>query len=155
MEEKACYEFLRHLRDRIFVHTIKAYRQESRRFSGSSAPAPGNRSITSAFAAFFPLLYERASAKRPSPALARAFALPCWRASVVEQNPAALVATPKLQKLHGFRRWKKSTAYSTRSSETAAFAERDLLLLESLRLGIRNSELTGINIEHRYSRNAS
>ncbi|HET7210075.1 MAG TPA: tyrosine-type recombinase/integrase, partial [Terriglobales bacterium] len=75
-----------------------------------------------------------------------------WLASegVVEQNPAKLVATPKLpKKLPRVPTIEEmNSVLDGQMPETAAFPERDRLLLELLYgCGIRNSELTGINLD--------
>jgi integrase/recombinase XerC len=85
-------------------------------------------------------------------ALAAVRSLYRWlaREGVVEQNPAKLVATPKLPK----RLPRVPTIEEMNSvidgemPEVAAFPERDRLMLELLYgCGIRNSELTGINLD--------
>jgi integrase/recombinase XerC len=68
----------------------------------------------------------------------------------VEQNPAALVSTPKLpKKLPRVPTIEEmNSVLDGRMPETAAFPERDLLLFELLYgCGIRNSELVGINLD--------
>jgi integrase/recombinase XerC len=69
---------------------------------------------------------------------------------VVEQNPAALVSTPKLpKKLPRVPTIEEmNNVLDGKMPEVAAFPERDCLMLELLYgCGIRNSELIGINIE--------
>jgi len=69
---------------------------------------------------------------------------------VVEQNPAKLVATPKLpKKLPRVPTIEEmNSVLDGQMPEVAAFPERDLLMLELLYgCGIRNSELTGINLD--------
>jgi integrase/recombinase XerC len=69
---------------------------------------------------------------------------------VVEQNPAKLVATPKLpKKLPRVPTIEEmNSVLDGAMPEVAAFPERDRLMLELLYgCGIRNSELTGINLE--------
>src|SRR5439155_10320686 len=66
------------------------------------------------------------------------------------QNPAKLVATPKLpKKLPRVPTIEEMNfVLDGNMPETAAFAERDRLMLELLYgCGIRNSELTGINLD--------
>src|SRR5262249_8902572 len=68
----------------------------------------------------------------------------------VEQNPASLVATPKLpKKLPRVPTIEEmNSVLDGQMPETAAFPERDRLLLELLYgCGIRNSELIGINLD--------
>jgi integrase/recombinase XerC len=75
-----------------------------------------------------------------------------WLASegMVEQNPAKLVATPKLgKKLPRVPTIEEMNfVLDGKMPEIAAFPERDRLMLELLYgCGIRNSELTGINLD--------
>ena len=68
----------------------------------------------------------------------------------VEQNPAALVATPKLpKKLPRVPTIEEvNTVLDSQMPECSAFAERDQVILELLYgCGIRNSELIGINLD--------
>jgi integrase/recombinase XerC len=68
----------------------------------------------------------------------------------VEQNPAKLVATPKLpRKLPRVPTIEEmNCVIDGQMPEVAAFPERDRLMLELLYgCGIRNSELTGINLD--------
>jgi integrase/recombinase XerC len=68
----------------------------------------------------------------------------------VEQNPAKLVATPRLpKKLPRVPTIEEmNSVLDGRMPDTASFPERDLLMLELLYgCGIRNSELVGINLE--------
>src|SRR5205807_2028051 len=69
---------------------------------------------------------------------------------VVDQNPAALVATPKLAKtLPRVPTIEEiNSVLDGKMPEAASFPERDLLILELLYgCGIRNSELIGINLD--------
>jgi len=69
----------------------------------------------------------------------------------VEQNPAVLVATPRLpKKLPRVPSIEEiNSVLDGEMPECAAFPERDRLLLELLYgCGIRNSELVGIDVEH-------
>jgi integrase/recombinase XerC len=68
----------------------------------------------------------------------------------VDSNPAKLVATPKLpKKLPRVPTIEEmNSVLDGKMPETAAFPERDRLMLELLYgCGIRNSELTGINLD--------
>ena len=68
----------------------------------------------------------------------------------VEQNPAALVATPKLpKKLPRVPTIEEvNTVLDAEMPECSAFSERDQVILELLYgCGIRNSELIGINLD--------
>ncbi len=85
-------------------------------------------------------------------ALAAVRSLYRWlaREGVVEQNPAKLVSTPKLpKKLPRVPTIEEmNSVLDGRMPEASAFPERDQLMLELLYgCGIRNSELTGINID--------
>jgi integrase/recombinase XerC len=72
---------------------------------------------------------------------------------MVEQNPAALVSTPKLaKKLPRVPSIEEmTTILDGPMPEQATFPERDRVIFELLYgCGIRNSELIGINLEHIY-----
>jgi integrase/recombinase XerC len=160
--EKAVDEFLRHLREQnSSVHTIKAYAQDLDVFSCFVGPSTWKQIDHIRIRGFLSLLYERGLSKTSvARALAAVRSLFRWlaREGIVEQNPAALVATPKLpKKLPRVPTVEEvNRVLDAKAPETAAFPERDLLLLELLYgCGIRNSELTGINIEDiRYSESA-
>jgi len=150
----AVADFLRHLRERnASPHTIKAYTGDLANFS-AYAGSRGWKSIDHiAIRGFLSLLYEKGLGKTSvARSLAAVRSLYRWlaREGVVEQNPAKLVATPKLAK----RLPRVPTIEEMNSvldgkmPETAAFPERDRLMLELLYgCGIRNSELTGINLD--------
>jgi integrase/recombinase XerC len=85
-------------------------------------------------------------------ALAAVRSLYRWLAQegVVEQNPAALVSTPKLaKKLPRVPTIEEmNVVLDGQLPEVAAFPKRDRMMLELLYgCGIRNSELIGINVE--------
>ena len=155
-------EFLRHLREQnSSVHTIKAYTQDLDVFSEFVGASTWKQIDHIRIRSFLSLLYERGLSKTSvARALAAVRSLYRWlaREGVVEQNPAALVSTPKLpKKLPRVPTVEEvNRVLDAKAPETAAFPERDLLLLELLYgCGIRNSELTGINIEDiRYSESA-
>ncbi len=98
-------------------------------------------------------LYERGLGKTSvARHLAALRSLYKWlaREGVVEQNPAALVATPKLpKKLPRVPTIEEmNTVFTGEMPETAAFPERDRMIFELLYgCGIRNSELIGINLD--------
>jgi len=150
----AVADFLRHLRERnASPHTIKAYSGDLANFS-AYAGSRGWKSIDHiAIRGFLSLLYEKGLGKTSvARSLAAVRSLYRWlaREGVVEQNPAKLVATPKLAK----RLPRVPTIEEMNSvldgkmPEAAAFPERDRLMLELLYgCGIRNSELTGINLD--------
>ena len=151
---KAVADFIHHLRERnASPHTIKAYRQDLVLFSAYAGSRGWKQIDHIAVRGFLSQLYDKGLSK---PSVARALAavrsLYRWlaREGVVEQNPAKLVATPKLPK----RLPRVPTIEEMNSvidgqmPEVAAFPERDRLMLELLYgCGIRNSELTGINLD--------
>ena len=113
----------------------------------------GNRSITSSCEDFFRSSMTKGLSKTSvARALAAVRSLYRWlaREGVVEQNPAKLVSTPKLaKKLPRVPTIEEMNfVIDGEMPEVAAFPERDRLMLELLYgCGIRNSELTGINLE--------
>jgi integrase/recombinase XerC len=102
---------------------------------------------------FLSLLYERGLSKTSvARSLAAVRSMYRWlaREGFVDQNPAALVATPKLPKTlpRVPTIEEMNTVLDGDAPECAAFPERDLLMLELLYgCGLRNSELTGINLD--------
>ena len=152
--EKAIDEFLRHLREKnSSPHTIKAYAQDLDVFSAHIGADQWKKIDHIRIRGFLSHLYERGLSKTSvARALAAVRSLYRWlaREGVVEQNPAALVSTPKLpKKLPRVPSMEEmSRVLDTGMLEVASFPERDLVLLELLYgCGIRNSELTGINLE--------
>jgi len=153
--EKAVDEFLRELRQRnASAHTIKAYAEDLETFAAYIGPSDWKRIDHIRIRDFLSHLYERGLSK---PSVARSLAavrsLYRWlaREGVVEQNPAALVSTPKLpKKLPRVPTIEEmNSVFSGDMPETSAFPERDQLMLELLYgCGIRNSELVGINVEN-------
>ena len=152
--EKAVADFLRHLSERnASPHTIKAYSGDLDEFSAYAGSRGWADIDHIAIRGFLSQLYEKGLGKTSvARALAAVRSLYRWLAQegVVEQNPAKLVATPKLPK----RLPRVPTIEEMNSvldgkmPEVAAFPERDLLMLELLYgCGIRNSELTGINLD--------
>src|SRR5256714_4251602 len=151
---KAVADFLRHLRERnSSPHTIKAYSGDLANFA-AYAGSRGWKSIDHiAIRGFLSQLYEKGLGKTSvARSLAAVRSLYRWlaREGVVEQNPAKLVATPKLpKKLPRVPTIEEmNCVLDGQMPQEAAFPERDLLMLELLYgCGIRNSELTGINLE--------
>jgi integrase/recombinase XerC len=152
--EKAVAQFLRNLLARnASVHTIKAYTGDLANFSAYA----GSRSWQSidhvAIRGFLSHLYEKGLGKASvARALAAVRSLYHWLAQegVVEQNPAALVSTPRLpKKLPRVPTIEEmNTVLDGQMPETAWFPDRDRLMLELLYgCGIRNSELIGINLD--------
>src|ERR1039457_2469630 len=152
--EKAVADFLRHLRERnASPHTIKAYSGDLASFA-AYAGSRGWRLIDHiAIRGFLSQLYEKGLGKTSvARSLAAVRSLYRWlaREGVVEQNPAKLVATPKLaKKLPRVPTIEEmNSVIDGQMPEVAAFPERDRLMLELLYgCGIRNSELTGINLD--------
>ena len=152
--EKAVAQFLRNLLARnASAHTIKAYTGDLANFSAYA----GSRSWQSidhvAIRGFLSHLYEKGLGKASvARSLAAVRSLYHWLAQegVVEQNPAALVSTPKLpKKLPRVPTIEEmNTVLDGQMPEVASFPERDRLMLELLYgCGIRNSELIGISLD--------
>lgn len=152
--EKAVDRFLRSLRERnASAHTIKAYRGDLENFA-AYAGARGWGSIDHVtIRGFLSHLYEKGLGKTSvARSLAAVRSLYRWLAQegVVEQNPGALVSTPKLpKKLPRVPTIEEmNTVLDGEMPEVASFPERDRLMLELLYgCGIRNSELIGINLD--------
>ena len=152
--DKAVVDFLRHLRERnASPHTIKAYAGDLANFSAYAGPRGWKQIDHIAIRGFLSHLYEKGLSKTSvARSLAAVRSLYRWlaREGVVEQNPAKLVATPKLpKKLPRVPTIEEmNSVLDGQMPETAAFPERDRLMLELLYgCGIRNSELTGINLD--------
>ena len=152
--EKAIDKFLQSLRQRnASAHTIKAYTGDLSNF----AVYVGSRDWRSidhlTIRGFLSLLYEKDLGKTSvARALAAVRSFYGWLAQegVVEQNPAALVSTPKLpKKLPRVPTIEEmNTMLDGKMPEVASFPERDRMLFELLYgCGIRNSELIGINLD--------
>jgi integrase/recombinase XerC len=152
--EKAVAPFLQSLRQRnASIHTIKAYNGDLAEFSAYVGSRSWKEIDHVTIRGFLSRLYEKGLGKTSvARALAALRSLYRWLAQegVVEQNPAALVSTPKLpKKLPRVPTIEEMNGVlNGRMPEVAAFPERDLLMLELLySCGIRNSELIGINLE--------
>src|SRR5271170_6645526 len=152
--DRAAANFLRHLRERnASPHTIKAYRRDLALFAAYSGSRGWKQIDHIAVRGFLSQLYERGLSKTSvARALAAVRSLYRWlaREGVVEHNPAKLVATPKLpKKLPRVPTIEEmNSVIDGQMPEVAAFPERDRLMLELLYgCGIRNSELTGINLD--------
>ncbi len=152
--EKAVDEFLRTLRERnSSPHTIKAYAGDLDNFSSYVGSREWRSIDHLTIRGFLSHLYvkklEKASIAR---SLAAVRSLYRWLAQegVVEQNPAALVSTPKLpKKLPRVPTIEEmNSVLDGEMPEIAAFPEREQLMFELLYgCGIRNSELVGINTD--------
>src|SRR5713226_6609863 len=151
---KAVADFLHHLRERnSSPHTIKAYSRDLALFA-SYAGSRGLKQIDRiSVRGFLSQLYEKGLSKTSvARALAAVRSLYRWlaREGLVEQNPAKLVATPRLpKKLPRVPTIEEmNSVIDGQMPELAASPERDRLMLELLYgCGIRNSELTGINLD--------
>ena len=153
-------KFLASLRERnISPHTIRAYTRDL----GNLVAYVGSRKWSDidhiTIRGFLSHLYEKGLSKTSvARALAAVRSLYRWLAQegIVEQNPAALVSTPKLpKKLPRVPTMEEMNAVLDGTMpEIAAFPERDRLMLELLYgCGIRNSELVGINLDHIHLKN--
>jgi integrase/recombinase XerC len=139
-------------------HTLRAYRRELHNFAAWVAEHYGaewtvERIEHTHIRAYLGTLYDRGLSK---PSAARALAsIRSWfkwlaRTGLVEQNAASLVSTPKLPKhlprvpsIEQMNRVVDSV-----SEDAASWPARDRAILEMLYgCGIRNAELTGLNLE--------
>jgi integrase/recombinase XerC len=152
--EKAVARFLRNLLVRnASVHTIKAYTGDLKNFSAYAGARDWKSIDHLAIRGFLSHLYEKGLGKASvARSLAAVRSLYHWLAqeNVVEQNPAVLVSTPKLpQRLPRVPTIEEMNAVlDAQMPDVASFPERDRLMLELLYgCGIRNSELTGINLD--------
>jgi integrase/recombinase XerC len=151
---KATDKFLRSLRERnVSPHTIKAYSSDLENFSAYVGSRKWREIDHVTIRGFLSHLYEKGLAKTSvARSLAAVRSLYRWLAQegVVEQNPAALVSTPKLaKKLPRVPTMEEmNSVLDGAMPEIASFPERDRLMLELLYgCGIRNSELVGINLD--------
>lgn len=147
-------DFLLHLgENNASSHTIKAYRGDLANFAAYAGPRRWREIDHIVIRGFLSQLYEKGLGKTSvARSLAAVRSLYRWlaREGVVEQNPAKLVATPKLsKKLPRVPTIEEmNSVLDGEMPEAAAFPERDRLMLELLYgCGIRNSELIGINLE--------
>jgi integrase/recombinase XerC len=151
---KAVTNFIRHLRERnASLHTIKAYSRDLSLFAAYAGAREWKQIDHIVVRGFLSQLYDKGLSKTSvARALAAVRSLYRWlaREGLVEQNPAKLVATPKLpKKLPRVPTIEEMNfVIDGEMPEVAGFPERDRLMLELLYgCGIRNSELTGINLD--------
>ena len=151
---KTIEKFLASLRERnASAHTIKAYTGDLAVFSEYAGPRSLRDIDHVTIRGFLSRLYEKGLSKTSvARALAAVRSLYRWLAQegVVEQNPAALVSTPKLpKKLPRVPTLEEMiSVLDGGMPDVAAFPERDRLMFELLYgCGIRNSELVGINLD--------
>jgi integrase/recombinase XerC len=138
------------------AHTMRAYQRELRNFAAWAATSPEpsvDRIEHTHIRAYLGTLYDRGLSKA---SVARALAaIRSWfkwlaRAGYIEQNAASLVATPRLPKhlprvpsIEQMNRVVDSVG-----EDVASWPARDKAILELLYgCGIRNAELTGLNLE--------
>ena len=152
--QKATDEFVKTLGHRnASSHTIRAYRGDLDNFAAYAGSRDWKSIDHVAIRGFLSQLYEKGLSKTSvARSLAAVRSLYRWLAQdgVVEQNPAALVTTPKLpKKLPRVPTIEEmNTVLDGEMRDAAAFPERDRLILELLYgCGIRNSELTGIKLD--------
>jgi integrase/recombinase XerC len=152
--EKAVDEFLRTLRERnSSPHTIKAYAGDLYNFSAYIGSREWRSIDHLTIRGFLSQLYDKKLEKSSiARSLAAVRSLYRWLAQegVVDQNPAALVSTPKLpKKLPRVPTIEEmNSILDGAMPEVAAFPERDQLMFELLYgCGIRNSELVGIRTD--------
>jgi integrase/recombinase XerC len=149
-------------------HTVRAYRRELHSFAAFLAKRCGNAVVPAqiehpVIREYLGTLYAAGLSKS---SVARALAaIRSWfgwlaRTGHIEQNPARLVATPKLPKhlprVPGIEQVNqvldsidaRNTAKNEGRQTETAWPERDRVILELLYgCGIRNAELVGLNLE--------
>jgi integrase/recombinase XerC len=151
---QAVEQFLRWLQERnASPHTRKAYAGDLKNFCSYLGGRDWRNIDHVTIRGFLSHLYEQGLNKTSvARSLAAVRSLYRWLAQqgVVEQNPAALVSTPKLpNKLPRVPTIEEMNAVlDGEMPELASFPERDRLMLELLyACGIRNSELVSINVD--------
>jgi integrase/recombinase XerC len=154
--EKGIKQFLDILRSErnASAHTLRAYKNELYRFAEYLGPEVQWKDIDHVFIRGFlshlhTLGLSKVSVAR---ALASLRSLYKWlaREGIVQQNPAKLVATPRLpKKLPRVPTMEEINGLlNSEMPESATFAERDRAIFELLYgCGLRNSELVGIDLD--------
>ncbi len=152
---KGIQKFLESLRGErnASAHTVRAYGNELRRFGEYLGPEAGWKDVDHVFIrGFLSHLHSSGLSKvSVARALAALRSMYKWlaREGMVRQNPAKLVATPKLpKKLPRVPTMEEiNGVLNTDMPERAAFPERDRAIFELLYgCGLRNSELVGIEL---------
>jgi integrase/recombinase XerC len=152
---KGMDKFLEYLRAErnVSAHTLRAYKNELRRFAIYLGPAIGWKAIDHvSIRGFLGHLHSAGLSKvSVARALASIRSLYRWlaREGMVQQNPAKLVATPKLpKKLPRVPTMEELNGLlNSELPENASFPERDRAIFELLYgCGLRNSELVGIEL---------
>jgi integrase/recombinase XerC len=139
------------------AHTLRAYQRELHSFAAFQVERYGKKQSVdriehTQIRAYLGMLYDRGLSKASA---ARALAaVRSWfkwlaRAGYVEQNAASLVSTPKLPKhlprVPSIEQMNRTV--DSVSEESASWPARDRAILEVLYgCGIRNAELTGLNL---------
>src|SRR5690242_3859289 len=152
---RAVNNYMASLRERnTSPHTIRAYTGDLEIFAAYVGSRKWRDIDHITIRGFLSHLYEKGLSKTSvARSLAAVRSLYRWLAQegIVEQNPAALAATPKLpQKLPRVPTMEEmNSVLDGNLPEIAPFPERDRLLLQLLYgCGIRTSELVGINLDH-------
>ena len=153
--QRAVPQFLAELERRhASRNTVTAYRKDLAVFA-EFVGTQGLREVDHLrIRSYLSLLYER-GLKKSSVARAlaaiRSFFKFAAREGLIEQNPAALVATPRLPKqLPRVPTIEELAAvFDGKNNEVSAFPQRDDVIFELLYgSGLRNSELVGIELNH-------
>jgi integrase/recombinase XerC len=149
-------QFLQALRERnASANTITAYRKDLAKFSAYAGELDWKDIDHVFIRGFLSKLYEDGLGKTSvARALAALRSLYRWMEREgklkLEQNPAALVSTPKIAKVlpRVPTIEEMNSAFDGPMPEQASFPERDRVIFELLYgCGIRNSELVGIRLE--------
>ena len=151
----AIQQFLRALHQRnAAANTTLAYSKDLTDFCGYIGESRPTQIDHVRIRGYLSELYDRGLGKTSvARHLAAIRSLYRWlaREGKVKQNPAALVSTPRLPKnLPRVPTMEEiNTVLDTDMPESAAFPERDRVIMELLYgSGLRNSELVGINLDH-------